>query len=143
MEIKTKVIQLLLVNSFTEMDHEDPINHLTKLCKNAESLGASNSKDENLYLSQRLVFPQLRQIRTLWRTSSSNDSFLIVEFKMQRRQSLFLLKVLVRHYMKHGNSLNPCSANIQATGFMISLKSIILEQRKFLLDATGEVTRMS
>lgn len=50
MEIKTKVIQLLLVNSFTEMDHEDPINHLTKLCKNAESLGASNSKDENLYL---------------------------------------------------------------------------------------------
>ncbi|KAK2397155.1 hypothetical protein QL285_058761 [Trifolium repens] len=75
-EIKPGLLQILYANPFAGLDHEDPYNHLTKFYEIANTLGAPEAEEENVF---KRMFPhsligkakdwyldQPAQIRTNW-----------------------------------------------------------------------------
>ena len=45
-EMNTGLLQIIYVNPFVGLDHEDPYTHLTKLCELIGTLGTSEAEEE-------------------------------------------------------------------------------------------------
>ncbi|CAJ2631893.1 unnamed protein product [Trifolium pratense] len=49
-EIKPGLLQILYTNPFAGLDHEDPYNHLVKFYEIADTLGATEAEEENVFM---------------------------------------------------------------------------------------------
>jgi len=121
MEMKTGFWQILHVNPFARIDHEDHIAHLGKFYEKARLLGVFDF--EEWHVSMRLFphyligkvndwyFDQLVaviQIWTYWKTNSLTAFILKVKWWMQKPQLLYSLKEQLNLFLRHKNAITPC-----------------------------------